>query len=314
MKCLRIGVMILSTAILCIVHPAGALDPVRDVTGRTLKQHFENKTTKAKIATKRFIRDPVGYLAQLPESIVSDVCSAPTQYYEKTLQAEAKDKWKALPQLFIDVAQGAYSVNLSGIKYAEDINTLDGSAQTFGNRIYFPRKIDFRKYNDLHWMLHELEHTVQYSRAPYGKAGKLCEYSAKFMGAGFDHDRIDMEQAADRKADRAIEYVFWVMNNGWPQGLKSNDSLHANQILIFNDTDIDVFFVMATAYTARGQERVPAHSWTLFNAAPDDTWFNVDIGTRVQSGKVLWIRYGLDGGSRQHINWNKDGLLDFFTE
>lgn len=293
--------------------PAVAWDPVRDLTGRTIKQHVERKIDKAGVAAKKLLHNPVDYLIHLPESLIADVCSAPVQYYENSLRGQARNSWRSLPPIFVESMQGAYSVDLSSVRYAVGIRTADGTAQTFGRWIYFPREIDLRNHSDLHWMLHELEHVVQYSGAKYGYAGSLCEYTAKSVGSGFQHDRIDWERAADAKANWTVDYAYLVMNQGIPQGLSRHDSLARNQILIFNDTDYEVVFFMETAFTEEGQERIPPRAWTVFTGDRRDTWFNVRIGTETRQG-AQWISYGLNGATRQHIEPNQYGVLDFYYE
>ncbi len=304
---------VVASSILCAV-PALAWDPVRDLTGRTVKQHVEHKADKAGVAAKKFLRNPVDYLVHLPESLIADVCSAPAQYYENTLRGQAGNGWRALPPVFVDAMQGAYSVNLASVRYAVRINTANGEAQTFGRWIYFPSNIDLSTYDDLKWMLHELEHVVQYSGASYGYAGSVCEYMAKSVGSGFQHDKIDWERAADAKAAWTIDYAFQVMNQGIPRGLSRNDSLARNQILIYNDTDFEVIFTMETAFTVEGEERIPPRAWTVFTGDMRDQWFNVRIGTQTREGGVRWITYGLDGATRQHIAPDASGVLDFYYQ
>ncbi|MCP4986256.1 MAG: DUF4157 domain-containing protein [Colwellia sp.] len=289
-------------------------DPVRDLTGRTLKQHVEKNAKKTTNSAKKLARDPVGYLMKLPEKIIADVCSAPVRIYEGTLRGQADGKWESLPSILIEAVQPAYSVDLSTVRFAEGINTANGAAQTFGRWIYFPHRINLKNYSDLRWMLHELEHVVQYAGASYGYGGSLCEYIFKSVGSGFDHDKIDWERAADRKANWVIDYAFQVMNQGIPQGMSRGDTLARNQILIFNETNYDVFFMMETAYTAAGEERIPARGWTVFTGDPRDTWFNVRIGTRLNNGGMAWRTYGLNGATRQHIAPDAYGALDFLYE
>jgi hypothetical protein len=167
-------------------------------------------------------------------------------------------------------------------------------------------------------MLHELEHTVQFAGASYGQAGKLCEYAAKGIGT-LSYNQIDMERAADRKADSLIDTAYWVMNNGLPEGVATNSQVAANEIIIFNDTEIDVVLEMATAYTENGPETVPAYSWMIFTGAPKDTWFNVGVGTTDPTGRVHWREYGYDSRTRLHIDWSVDEsgyyrILDLFYE
>jgi Domain of unknown function (DUF4157) len=159
----------------------------------------------------KFQRDPIGYPLERAGELIMDVCSGPVRAYELELQNQASGRWKALPFPLIEYLQGEYSsVNLASVRYAENIRTVDGSAHTFGNRIYFPSGLDLTNFGDLHWMLHELEHTVQYASRG-GKSTMLCEYQAKFVGSGLDHDQIDMERAADRKADYLVKSAYRVM-------------------------------------------------------------------------------------------------------
>lgn len=296
----------------CIATSAWAWDPVRDLTGRTAKQHVERKIDKAEVAAKKLFKDPVGYLIRLPQSIVADVCSSPIQYYENTLQGQAQGRWNGLPEALIQRVQPYYSVDLRSVQYAVGIRTANGAAQTFGNRIYFPRSLDLSERGDLHWMLHELEHVVQYS-GRFGYAGSLCEYTAKAIGSGFRHDSIDWERAADAKANSIVDFALGVMSAQSQMAPRPAFGVTRNQIIIVNQTNADVVFFMETAETDEGEERIPARSWTIFTGAPGDTWFNVRIGTRTPQG-VRWVKYGLDGGTRQHIDWNREGVLDFFYE
>ncbi|KAJ5481789.1 hypothetical protein N7475_000601 [Penicillium sp. IBT 31633x] len=92
--------------------------------------------------------------------------------YIEYVEVQAKGKYKPLPQWLKLVLQelDVYDIDLNKVCYAEGINTLqEDNAITFGNNIHFPRSINLDRYSnsardDVHWMLHELQHTVQYKR------------------------------------------------------------------------------------------------------------------------------------------------------
>lgn len=60
----------------------------------------------------------------------------------------------------------AYDIDLTIVSYAEGIDTIFGNGVTSGYCIHFPRGINLDRTNpnedDVRWMLHELEHVVQY--------------------------------------------------------------------------------------------------------------------------------------------------------
>ncbi|WP_178133967.1 eCIS core domain-containing protein [Vineibacter terrae] len=106
-------------------------------------------------------------------------------------------------------------IDLRKVRFAVDINTGHGQAITIGYRIFFPRKIDLDDRNDVLLMLHELEHVVQYERRG-GIRPFLAEYIAKIPTKIIErrrfniHDDLDIERAANAKADRVITaYYGW---------------------------------------------------------------------------------------------------------
>lgn len=192
-------------------------EPVEQVlektTGRRAEELIDSKKEKLERAVEKFRDDPIGYVVDLPGSVLADVCGAPALAYERTLRNQAGGRWKRLPQHLIDALRPKYDVNLDNVRYAERIKTANGDAQTYGNLIYFPTAVDLTDRSQLHWMLHELEHTVQYAHGGQ-KAEKVCEYQAKAIGKGFNHDAIDWERAADRKADFLLDFAYNVMIGG----------------------------------------------------------------------------------------------------
>jgi len=234
------------------------------------------------------------------------------QYYEGHLHGQAAGRWKALPPQLIEAVQAAYSVDLNSVLYAEGMRTSNGDAQTFGRFIYFPTNIDLTDRNSLLWMLHELEHVVQYAGRK-DRAAALCEYIAKSVGSGFQHDKIDWERAADAKADALIDRAYQIMNQVATGGLWTPGTLARNQVEIVNDTDRDVVFMMATHFITNAEQRIPARSSSVFTGDPRDSSFNVRIGTDTSTG-TKWNAYALEGGMRKVISYDAAGILDFYRE
>jgi uncharacterized membrane protein len=132
--------------------------------------------------------------------------------YRNDLQNQARGRWKKLPRRFINEAQKHYSINLDNIQYAENIETWHGAAITIENRIYFPIMINLQDQSDVYWMLHEIEHSVQYARRG-GYKSLMSEYAIKSVAKIIEnqsvnvHDYNDLERAADRKASYAVNEV-----------------------------------------------------------------------------------------------------------
>lgn len=132
--------------------------------------------------------------------------------YKRHLEYDARGKWKSLPNWVMSVASSHYpNINLRNIRYAENVNTIHGAAITWESNIYFPISINLNSRNDLHWMLHEIEHSSQYA----GRGGYknfLSQYLLKSAGqvierGSFDvHDFIGPEREANSKANSVITY------------------------------------------------------------------------------------------------------------
>lgn len=133
--------------------------------------------------------------------------------YRGALQEQAKNKWQTLPSELIDILKPHYDFDLEQIRFATDINTVHGQAITFEYEIFFPKNVDFRTYDDLRWLLHELEHTQQYKDVggfePFvtkyllNGAAKIIQHKSVNI-----HDEISLEKDADKKRDSIIETVF----------------------------------------------------------------------------------------------------------
>ena len=129
------------------------------------------------------------------------------------LQNQAGNNLYALDENFISSIQQFYPVNLHGVRYATNINTIHGANITIGNTIYFVGNIDLSDPNDAELVYHELEHVVQYSRRG-GVEPFLAEYILKSGGSilrggnSIDmHDNIDLERDAINKASQVAAAV-----------------------------------------------------------------------------------------------------------
>ncbi|WP_410010366.1 DUF4157 domain-containing protein [Phyllobacterium sp. A18/5-2] len=123
------------------------------------------------------------------------------------------NRFQGLPRDFIAVSQQYYQVDLKKVGYATGIDTVHGDAITWNNRIFFPEaSLNFAKFADVHLMLHELEHVVQYRRK--GEKQFLTEYisavPAEIIACQcFNvHDLMSIEQAAESKADQIADSIF----------------------------------------------------------------------------------------------------------
>jgi Domain of unknown function (DUF4157) len=101
-------------------------------------------------------------------------------------------------------------LDVAAVRYAFYINTHHGQIVTIGNTIFFTRDMDFNKTDDFRTLLHELEHSVQYANRG-GEQNFLAEYILKSGGSIFRggstvdmHDSIDLERAADAKANQIM--------------------------------------------------------------------------------------------------------------
>lgn len=275
-------------------------DPVKDLTGKNLNQVVKDRLQNFGNQMEDFAKNPVQYTLDLPKSVLMDICSLPGQRLEGELAGQADGRWQALPPQLVAALQGQYQgVNLASVRYAENISTPLKEGMTFGNRIYFPQYLDLTQPDDLWWMLHELEHTVQYGRSD-SNAETLCNYELKGIGNGFQHDRIDMEQAANRKADALIDYASAVMTSSGVAPVPA--ALQANQVSVSNETEGEVNFQL------QGQGMIPEtltlapHTFLIYT---DTAGYSLIEFTIATDDKV--VGYDLQGGTMSRIVWNNNG-------
>ncbi len=191
-------------------------------TGRDIDPTNKNSTTRKTLreidaGTRKALRDFDEHVIQtLVEELKNLILPQLFKVYIDYLERQASSK-KRLPDDFIQVVAKYYrSIDLHNVRYAENINTIHGQAITIENTIYFTEKIDFKDPSDLNWMLHELEHVVQYN-----KVG-LCAFLERYIcqaavriatdGSFNVHDSVGIEKEADAKADRIFNDVNFTYN------------------------------------------------------------------------------------------------------
>jgi hypothetical protein len=327
-----------------------AWDPVRQLTGKNMNQLVQGRVNNLGNQITLFLNKPVDYTLKLPLSVLTDVCSLTALRYEGTLAGAADGKWKRLPPELVAALQPYYDVNLGGVQYATVHNLPGNFAMTFGNRIYFPARLDLQAWKDLFWMTHELEHVVQYARSgPVAK--KLCEYQLKAIGAFGQHDNIDMERAADRKAGYVVSIAYQAMNAPQrpPTGLPTSDpaspmgtrapptgtlSPQDEGSPIVQDTSSEnpprdhIFTGLApnsiwianetfqTVYFELRSRTFPGGAVALPPRSAQVFWGNYsdrDFQIRIVTGNTE-LMYVLPAQTQQHIDWNQSGILDVFYD
>ncbi|KAL3441716.1 hypothetical protein BJX65DRAFT_243945 [Aspergillus insuetus] len=142
--------------------------------------------------------------------------------YIQYVKRQARGKYGPLPWWLKLVLKetASYNIDLSRVNYAEGIDTLQsGNAITFGYSIHFPRKLNLDRMgpdrNDVHWMLHELEHVVQYKTT-----GVVNAFVIKYVAQAVTsigswkvhinniHDNMAIERDAESKADNLLDTVL----------------------------------------------------------------------------------------------------------
>lgn len=244
---------------------AYAWDPVREATGRTLKQHAKRAIERTGKSIEKFVNNPIEYALERPMRFFQETCAAPANVLRYNHQRQVKN-WERLPRALIQDVQRFYrGVNLDNVRFAENVKTINARAVTMGNLIYFRGRIDFRSDHDLWLVLHELEHTVQYRGET--RSAKLCEYTLKAFARGLNHDDIDWERAADRKANYVMDQLY--------QMWRSEDELRPNQFYLENNYRHPVVFTVETRRRVYEHRMLPGTYDIISSDDPDDTFYRV---------------------------------------
>jgi hypothetical protein len=148
-----------------------------------------------------------------------------------SIENQGRGRLFTLPPQLIRILQPHYKIDLNKVGIAQGINTGDSTnAVTIDSNMYFPRNINFmndidgngkpRDRGDLHWLLHELEHTVQYMVAG-GRDQFIYKYITQqfltaispnmFTKKGYSiasiHAQTPLERDAENKANRIVMAV-----------------------------------------------------------------------------------------------------------
>jgi hypothetical protein len=198
-----------------LVSPAvgNAWDPIKDLTGKRLDQHLNHgrkELERLPGSVQRCVKDPFKCTRDQIDRLMYTALWPVIERYKNHLFNQAEGRWKSLPQWLVDGVQRYYpEINLDSVRYAENINTIHNQAITWHYHIFFPINVNFYSTQDVLWMLHELEHVVQYQRRG-GEQAFLSEYIWKTPGKIIEtgsfnvHDAIDIERAAHAKANNVI--------------------------------------------------------------------------------------------------------------
>jgi uncharacterized membrane protein len=127
---------------------------------------------------------------------------------------DTQARYKQIPSDIRRILTKKYpGVSINSIRYAENVDTVHGQAITVGYKIYFPSSVDFSNDNDLHWLLHEIEHVSQY-QAHGGVEPFLIKYLVNGAieigrnGSIDIHDAINLERDAENKANSILDSVI----------------------------------------------------------------------------------------------------------
>jgi hypothetical protein len=125
------------------------------------------------------IANCIGNVGTCVRDVVASPAAAAIQIYMDGLDKQSVGKSGPMSAQLIALAQPYYSIDLNGITAAQGIDTGHGQTVAYCDRIFYaPKSIDvWGKYEDLHLVLHELEHNVQCQRR--GKQTYLAEYILK---------------------------------------------------------------------------------------------------------------------------------------
>lgn len=170
-------------------------------------------------STPEAVQECINDVPRCANEILSAPLAAPVQAYIDSLYNQSEGKIFTFSPEFITLAQPYYNIDLKGITWANDINTGHGMTVAYCDRIFFAGHGNLWKDpNELHHVLHELEHTVQCQGR--GQRTYLAEYVLK---AGLDvvktgrlnvHDVHDYEVAAEAKANQITGVLWEKIKNG----------------------------------------------------------------------------------------------------
>ncbi len=173
-------------------------------------------------AAQECVRNPASCPQQMIGQLLQPIVQSYISYMERQVHT-----WYSLRPGRINVLQRFYpEIDLRKIRMAFGIDTIHGQNVTIGNEIFFVSQLNLDDENDGALLFHELEHSVQYARR--GSVGAfMAEYLPKAAEKVIEkrsfkiHDFIDLENAANAKADLVTPQVFGQFFAEWSQSTAS---------------------------------------------------------------------------------------------
>ena len=84
-------------------------------------------------------------------------------------------------------------------------------------------------------------------------------------------------------------------------------STEAKHVFIANRTNGEIVFYLESKNTDRTEFRLEPGKSATYRGIGDDSWLNIYVYS-----KNTHVVYCLDVGSRYHLKWNSDGILDVY--
>jgi hypothetical protein len=131
-------------------------DDLAACPAKTIKKLPEVEIAQA--CVRNLARCPEEILKRIPANAAEPILAE----YRASLDHQASGRWQRLPDSFVEKFSKYYPrINLAGVRFAENIDTVHGQAITFHYDIFFPSTVDINERDDAELMLHELAHTDQ---------------------------------------------------------------------------------------------------------------------------------------------------------
>jgi hypothetical protein len=140
------------------------------------------------------IKDVIGAIALAG---MAPVATSILASYLAYLESQANNKLKSIPSELQAWLTSHYNVNLSAVRYAENIDTVHGQGITVGNHIYFTQAVNLNNdRSDINWLFHELEHCVQY-KAMGGPGPFFAKYALQSAQSIIEKKTLNIHQLHD---------------------------------------------------------------------------------------------------------------------
>lgn len=198
----------------CFPKVGGTIGQIGEESKR-ITNNIISEVSKTPEAINNCLRDTKKCVIE----IISAPLALPVQAYIDDLYRQSSGRASHFSPEFVALAQPYFSVDISKITYANDINTRMNMSVSYCDRIFFIGHGNlWIDKGELFHVLHELEHTVQCQKR--GKSTYLAEYVLK---AGTDvlktgtfnvHDIHDYEVAANNKANYVTEILWQKIQSG----------------------------------------------------------------------------------------------------